>query len=56
VKVGRPLEYRGQIGRDYGLRKPQYRRMTRRFVAQIAACQSEEARRLLLGVSRKIKA
>jgi hypothetical protein len=30
--------------------------MTQRFMKQIAACKTEAARRLLLGVSRKTKA
>lgn len=50
---GRPLEYRGQIGRKYGLGYPTYRRYTPAFLRQLRDCKTEAARRLLLGVSKK---
>lgn len=43
----------GSMARGYGIRRTQYRRYTPEEIAQIGRCQSEPARRLLLGCSEK---
>lgn len=56
MKVGRkPNALRLYIRRRYGIkptRKPS-RYLTNAFCEQVAACKSEAARRLILGVSKK---
>jgi hypothetical protein len=52
--VTRPLEPSGHVGRKYGIPQSRYKRITPQLLRQVRACKTEAARRLILGVSRKI--
>jgi hypothetical protein len=45
---------RAELGRLYGLDKRRRKSITRQVIEQLDRCQSEEARRLILGASRRI--
>lgn len=54
MKAGRkPNLIRLYFISEYGLTPRQVRRIDGRFLEQLIACKSEEARRILLGVSNK---
>jgi hypothetical protein len=51
---GRPRNpQRAELEKKYGLSRSQSHRVSRKKLDQLQACQSDAARRLLLGVGRK---
>jgi hypothetical protein len=46
-------EKRAELGRLYGLDRKRRQRITRQVIDQLEQCKSEDARRLILGASRK---
>jgi hypothetical protein len=51
--IGRPRNpIRDRYRRQFGLTKRQTRILTNKFMRQLCLCADDEARRLLLGVSR----